>query len=121
MPIDIDQIANQIVRELQRYERLITEEVEVAKETASKELVVDLKKEPTPKRTGSYRKGWRIKKKGNVNIIHNKTNYQLTHLLEKEHKKRGSSEMVQPTIHIAPAAEKAINNFTQDIERAIRQ
>ena len=44
----------------------------------------------SPERTGDYKKGWKIKKehygRGNTRaVVHNATNFQRTHLLEKGH------------------------------------
>lgn len=77
----------------------------------------------SPKRTGDYRRGWRIKKKiGNSFVhctIHNATNYQLTHLLEKEHKARDGSIM-KPKVHIQPVEEFVQKEYADRIEKAIK-
>lgn len=71
---------------------------------------------------GKYRKGWRMditKGFGTVEAeIHNKTDYQLTHLLEKPHLKRGGGLTV-PKPHIAPVEEKCIREFEQELKRKI--
>ena len=48
----------------------------------------------SPKDTGDYKKGWRIKqdKARKSIIVHNATDYQLTHLLEHGHVKRNGGE-----------------------------
>lgn len=112
-------IADQIMRELQRYTNLVEEELEVAKKEVSDELVQVLK-ETSPEDTGDYRKGWRTKKVGNTYVTHNKTDYQLTHLLEKGHAKVGGGR-VEAKVHIAPAEEKAIEDFLDKVEQAIKQ
>ncbi|MFJ8268530.1 HK97 gp10 family phage protein [Peribacillus asahii] len=115
----IDSLASEIVRELQRYTNLVEEEVEVAKEEVAKDLVSELKGS-SPKDTGDYAKGWRTKKVGNAQVVHNATNYQLTHLLEKGHAKVNGGR-VAPRVHIRPAEEKAIEEYLDRVERAIRQ
>ena len=50
----------------------------------AKECVQKLKS-TSPKRSGSYASGWTVKKEGDDYIVHNKTDYQLTHLLENGH------------------------------------
>ena len=53
-------------------------------------------------------------------IIHNRTDYQLTHLLEKGHiLKRGGRTLgrVPAKVHIAPVEERAIKNLEEAIEK----
>lgn len=115
----IDNLANEIAKELQRYTNLVEEEVEVAKKEVAKELV-DTLKETSPELTGDYAKGWRTKKIGNSQVVHNATDYQLTHLLENGHAKV-SGGRVAPRVHIKPAEEKAISNYLGRVEKAIKQ
>ncbi|HDR3890330.1 TPA: HK97 gp10 family phage protein [Bacillus cereus] len=115
----IDNIANEIARELQRYGNEVEEKLEVAKEEVANDLVSDLK-ENSPKNTGKYAKGWRKKKDGNAIIVHNALKPQLTHLLEKGHAKANGGR-VPAQVHIDPAEEKAINEFVERVERAIQQ
>ena len=74
-------------------------------------------------RKGRYKKGWTIKEE-TVNrfradvIVHNRTDYQLTHLLEKGHVLiRGGRNCgrVSARVHIAPAEEHAIRNLEEAI------
>jgi hypothetical protein len=115
----INDLANEIAREIQRYSNLVTEEVEVAKKEVANNLVSKLK-QTSPKDSGFYRKGWRIKKVGNAFVVHNKTAYQLTHLLEHGHVKAGGGR-VPAKVHIRPAEELAVNDYLDRVERAIRQ
>ncbi|WJE51114.1 HK97 gp10 family phage protein [Bacillus cereus] len=115
----IDSLANDITRELQRYSNVIEEDIEVAKVEVADNLVGELKQK-SPKLTGRYRKGWRSTKQGNKIIVHNATAYQLTHLLEHGHVNRNGGR-TPAKVHIAPAEEKAINDFIERVEGAIRQ
>lgn len=123
----IEGVTNAIMRELQRYTNLVIEEFEAAKQETAKEIQDELKADGQPykDKSGDYRKGWRIKKQGSGNrtsfIVHNATDYQLTHLLEKGHARRGGGERVPARVHIAPAEEKGIEKFLERTERAIRQ
>ncbi|KAB2500782.1 HK97 gp10 family phage protein [Bacillus cereus] len=115
----IDSLANDIARELQRYGKEVEEKLEVEKEAVADNLVNDLK-ENSPKNTGKYAKGWRKKKEGNAFIVHNALKPQLTHLLEKGHAKVNGGR-VPAKVHIAPAEENAVNEFSERVERAIQQ
>ncbi|PFB24132.1 HK97 gp10 family phage protein [Bacillus cereus] len=115
----IDNLAREITRELQRYENIVEEDLETAKEEVANDLVDELKQK-SPKNTGKYRKGWRKKKDGNAMVVHNALKPQLTHLLEKGHAKANGGR-VPAQVHIAPAEEKAINEFVERVERAIQQ
>ncbi|MED1508744.1 HK97 gp10 family phage protein [Bacillus proteolyticus] len=115
----INDFASEITRELQRYSNLVEEDLEVAKEEVANNLVDELKQE-SPKKTGKYSKGWRKKKDSNAMIVYNALKPQLTHLLEKGHAKAGGGR-VPAKVHIAPAEEKAINEFVERVERAIQQ
>ncbi|HDR6821976.1 HK97 gp10 family phage protein [Bacillus cereus] len=115
----IDSLANDIARELQRYGKEVEEKLEVEKEVVANNLVSDLE-ENSPKNTGKYAKGWRKKKEGNGFIVHNALKPQLTHLLEKGHAQVNGGR-VPAKVHIAPAEEKAENDFLERVERAIQQ
>lgn len=118
---EINEIQAEILRQVRMYAAEVQEEVnKVSKETAQ-ELIRDLKQATAFKsKTGDYKKGWRLKKIGKKYIVHNKTDYQLTHLLEHGHAKRGGGR-VEAKIHIAPAEDKAVHAFLEKIERVIRQ
>ncbi len=115
----IDNLAREITRELQRYENIVEEDLETAKEEVANDLVDELEQK-SPKNTGKYRKGWRKKKDGNAIVVYNALKPQLTHLLEKGHAKANGGR-VPAKVHIAPAEEKAINEFLERVERAIQQ
>ncbi|KON86608.1 prophage pi2 protein 37 [Sporosarcina globispora] len=116
--VSIDNLTSEIIQHLRMYEQEVREEVEVSKEEVSKELVSQLKQHPSPKLTGDYRKGWRAKRVGNKFIIHNKTDYRLTHLLENGHVMAGGGR-AEAIPHIRPAELEAISEFLRRIERAI--
>ncbi|ALC52842.1 hypothetical protein ACN91_15015 [Bacillus cereus] len=119
----IDSLADDIARELQRYGKEVEEKLEVEKEVVANNLVDELK-QTSPKSDSKggrkYAKGWRKKKEGNAFIVHNALKPQLTHLLEKGHAKVNGGR-VPAIVHIAPAEEKAVNDFSERVERAIQQ
>ena len=72
-----------------------------------------------------YSKGWAIKKnKKNKNYysikIWNKTDYQLTHLLEFGHATRNGGR-TKPIPHIKPVEEKYSEEFKNRLEQKIRR
>ena len=101
----------------------IREKLEVEKEAVANNLVDELE-QTSPKSDSKggrkYAKGWRKKKEGNAFIVHNALKPQLTHLLEKGHAKVNGGR-VPAIVHIAPAEEKAVNDFSERVERAIQQ
>ena len=115
----IDQLNNEIIRRLQYYSRDVAEKVEVAKTETATKLLANIKRD-SPKRRPRYAKGWRIKKTPKKLIIHNKTDYQLTHLLENGHAKR-NGDRFQGEPHIRPNEERAVAEFLEKVERAIDQ
>lgn len=113
----IENLSEIIARELQRYSNAVAEDVENAVIEVAKETVEDLK-ENSPKLTGDYRKGWRVKKVRGKQVVYNKTDYRLTHLLEKGHAKVGGGR-VPAQVHIRPAEERAIDNLVNRITQAV--
>lgn len=113
--LDINDILNDYSSDIQ--EAIIDEAQKVAKEG-----VAELKN-TSPKKTGAYRKGWRVKTEKGRNYIsctiHNSTNYQLTHLLEKPHLTRNGGRTT-PKVHIKPVEEKCIKKYEKDIEKIIK-
>ncbi len=76
-----------------------------------------------PKNTGDYAKSWSVK---NVRetasaleiVVHSRNRYQLAHLLEFGHAKRGGGR-VPGRAHIAPAEEKGVRELEQEIQKAL--
>ena len=87
-------------------------------DSVSKESVQKLKN-TSPRKTGSYSKGWAVKREGEMDVIvHNRTDYQLTHLLENGHvirNKKGTYGRTSGTKHIAPVEEWAVNELPRRI------
>src|SRR6476620_4678044 len=122
---EIEGVAKEILKQLQYYARNVSEKVDAAKEENAKACLKAIKmKSPKGRRNGEYAKGWRIKRTSKRLIIHNATDYQLTHLLEHGHVLRRGGRNIGETDekpHIRPAEETAVRNFLQDVERAIEQ
>lgn len=90
---------------------------------AAKAAVKEIKA-AAPVDTGGYRKGWtraeeRLNRLNTTEIVHNRSKYQLTHLLEKGHAlRRGgrTTGQVKAKPHIAQAEEHAIENMRKAVE-----
>lgn len=119
MATNITDLAASINRELALYTDTVIGEVEEATKEVSQEGVDKLKVR-SPKLTGSYRKGWRVKKVKKTYVIHNKTDYQLTHLLEKGHAKVGGGR-VAPKPHIALVEEELIEELQRRVIEVVDQ
>ena len=89
----------------------------------SKESVSKLRN-TSPKKTGDYAAGWTAKKISDmVIVVHNKTDYQLTHLLENGHvikNKKGTYGRTRPIKHIAPVEEWAESALPDEIMRELK-
>lgn len=76
-----------------------------------------------PKDTGTYAKSWSVKKTKETSnslelTVHSKNRYQLAHLLEYGHAKRGGGR-VSARPHIAQAEENAIETLETEIAKAL--
>lgn len=114
---NIKGLADEITKALASYSSEVTKGLEEAKVAAAKNIVKVLK-ETSPEQTGNYKKGWTTTKIGSTQIVHNKTDYQLTHLLEFGHAKVGGGR-VAPKVHLRPAEEKMINEYTKEVEKVV--
>ena len=95
---------------------LKTQSLAVAKETVQK------LRNSSPKKSGSYARGWKVSTQGDDYVVHNATDYQLTHLLENGHitrNKKGTYGRTPAHKHIKPVEEWAIDELPQRIERNI--
>lgn len=110
---------------LNDYSLDIQESIQEEAEKVAKKGVAELKNTSNTYqiRTGKYNKGWRVKtNKGRGYIdctIHNSTNYQLTHLLEKGHLNRDGSK-AKAFVHIAPVEQKCIKEYEKNVETIIK-
>lgn len=113
--LDIKDLLNEYSVDIQ--ESIVKTAENVAKKGAEK------LKQTSPKRTGKYSKGWRVrttKGRGEVSsTIYNATNWQLTHLLEKPHLLR-NGRLSTPKVHIYPVEQQCIKEYETEVEKVIK-
>lgn len=114
----IQNLASEIVKEMEKYSKEIDQEMNDAKNEVSRNLKKELEIK-SPKKLGIYKKGWRIKEFKTKNVVHNKTSYQLTHLLEHGHVLRNGKRS-ETKVHIRPAEEHAVNEYLARIRQVIK-
>lgn len=120
--IKIDSLTKEIAKALEDYEDDILEVVEEVSNKIGKEAVEEVKQK-SPKKRGNYAKGWTLKKdkrgKGKYSVkIHNKTDYQLTHLLEFGHATRNGGR-TKAIPHIRPVEQKYVKEYEQELKRKL--
>lgn len=126
--VTVDNLASTIMKELEEYRDVTDEAVEKGVSETAKEAVQELRN-AHPSGSGQYgswdkkyNKGWKVmqtkrdKRYHKKATIHNATDYQLTHLLEKGHALRqGGRARAFP--HIAPVAEKCEDKLIQNLKK----
>ena len=121
--VKIDNMAAEIMKGLDEYARLTTSDLKSSVRKAGTNVKKDIQAN-APKKTGAYSKSWSVKATKETSnslelTVYSPKKYQLAHLLEFGHAKRGGGRTkAQP--HIAPAEEAAVKQLESDIERALR-
>lgn len=122
--VTIDGMAAAIMEGLQEYADLATDDMKAAVRKAGNTVKKDIQAN-APKRTGAYSKSWAVKTTKETSntlelTVHSRNKYQLAHLLEFGHAKRGGGR-TKAQAHIAPAEEAGEKQLEQDIERALQK
>ena len=115
MATKIDNLAQEIMEGLKEYADLASDDV---KKAVRKEISAS-----APADTGKYAKSWTVKKTKETSnslevTVHSKNRYQLAHLLEHGHAKRGGGR-VAARPHIAQAEQNAVETLETEISRAL--
>lgn len=123
--LDVKDILNDYCEEIQ--DGLIAEAQKQSKGAKDELRQISPVNKTNSKTKGDYRKGWVVstkKSNGAIHcVVHNKTNWQLTHLLENPHAIRnqyGSYGTSKPKVHITPVADKYAKEFEQAVQNLIR-
>lgn len=118
-----EQLASAVMEGLKEYADLATDDMKKAVRKAGTSVRKEIQQN-APSDTGAYAKSWTVKKEKETSdsiqlIVHSKNRYQLAHLLEHGHAKRGGGR-VAGKAHIAPAEEKAVHQLEEEIERSLQ-
>ena len=121
--ISIDSLSETVMKELNEYADVACDEMKDAVISSSK-LVKDQIKATAPSETGAYAQSWPTKNTRETSrslevTVYSRNRYQLAHLLEFGHAKRGGGR-VPGKSHIAPAEQAGIDQLEKDIERSLR-
>ena len=133
MALNSKSIEAQIATLLDDYSKEVKEKTDKAFEQVAKEAAQELR-QTSPrgkgKNSGDYAKGWTVKrerdkKSGLYTItVHNKTHYQLTHLLENGHDVVRGGVVVghaKAYPHIADVNDWAIQAFESELYRRLKE
>ena len=128
---NIDNMAAKLAQALTEYDQGVADAMKETIDEQSDETV-DALKSKSPKRSGAYAKGWRKKqiyetRAKKQNTVYNAKKHQLTHLLEKGHRRKNADRAgvthtsrtptTAPSVHIAPVEQQKI----KDLEEKIKQ
>lgn len=116
------------------FEKILTDISDEAKEAVDK-ASTDVAQEAakklrnnSPKKTGSYAKGWRVKteksRRSIKNTVYNATKPQITHLLEWGHLNAANGRRVPPVPEaqrIQPVEQWANNEFEKRVTEALEK
>lgn len=121
--VSIDQMASVIMDGLKEYADLATDDLKAAVKKTGNEVRKQIQS-TAPKVSGKYSKSWSVKttkesSNGMEVTVYSRNRYQLAHLLEFGHAKRGGGR-VAARPHIAAAEQAGIESFEQAIERSLR-
>ena len=116
----VDDMASEIMKGLTEYADLADTEMKKAVRKTATEVKKEISSN-APEDTGAYAKSWATKKVSENShslemTVHSKNRYQLSHLLEHGHAKRGGGRVAGKP-HIAPAEE----NGEELLENLIRK
>ena len=120
--VSVSGLADAVMEGLVEYAELATEDMKAAVKKAGQTVRKEIQA-GAPVKTGAYRKSWAVKTTRETSsfmevTVHSRNRYQLAHLLEFGHAKRGGGR-VPGKPHIAPAEEKGIRQLEEEIRKAL--
>lgn len=121
--VRIDQLAVAVMEGLTEYADLAADDMKKAVKKAGTTVRKEIEAN-APEDTGAYAKSWAVKNLRETSqslelTVYSKNRYQLAHLLEFGHAKRGGGRVAGKS-HIASAEEKGVRQLEEEIERSLR-
>lgn len=121
--VSIDGLADAINEGLKEYADLASDDVKRAVKKAGATVRKQIQS-TAPKDTGKYAKSWSVKTMRETSnsmevTVYSRNRYQLAHLLEFGHAKRGGGRVAAKP-HIAAAEQAGIEELENEIERSLR-
>lgn len=121
--IRVEDLASAIEEELSAYSQEVTDGLKKEVKQVAKECKEEIQQN-SPVLTGSYKKGWTsqvaYENQEDIRVeVRNKTDYQLTHLLENGHAKVTGGR-VEGHPHIAPAEQNAEKKLLKKVKVVVR-
>ena len=121
--VSIDEMDSAIMDELEKYAELASDDLKAAVKETAASVRKDIQA-GAPVDTGKYKKSWSVK---NVRedsesielVVHSRNRYQIAHLLEHGHAKRGGGR-VAAKLHIASAEQRGNEKLVQTIEQKLK-
>ena len=123
--MNVEDLQEQVEALLEQYGKQCSNVVNEAVHEVSSEALKKLKKE-SPKRTGLYAKGWKVKKTDDKfaanDILYGKeaSTYAIAHLLEHGHANRNGGRTA-PMPHIAKVEDWARKELVDTVEKKLRE
>ena len=121
--VSIDEMDSAIMDELEKYAELASDDLKAAVKETAASVRKDIQA-GAPVDTGKYKKSWSVK---NVHedsesidlVVHSRNRYQIAHLLEHGHAKRGGGRVAAKP-HIAAAEQRGNEKLVTNIEQKLK-
>ena len=121
--VSIDEMDSAIMDELEKYAELASDDLKAAVKETAASVRKDIQA-GAPVDTGKYKKSWSVK---NVHedsesidlVVHSRNRYQIAHLLEHGHAKRGGGRVAAKP-HIAAAEQRGNEKLVTTIEHKLK-
>ena len=121
--VSIYEMDSAIMDELEKYAELASDDLKAAVKETAASVRKDIQA-GAPVDTGKYKKSWSVK---NVHedsesidlVVHSRNRYQIAHLLEHGHAKRGGGRVAAKP-HIAAAEQRGNEKLVTTIEQKLK-